>query len=109
MNEIIRGTTPTITVTFPTVDVSTITAAFLTIKSGRPPHIDKEAVVTKPLADATVGDNTISWTLTQTDTLALTAEEYVTVLCDWKVTDGTRGRSQAAVFSVSEAGVNEVI
>lgn len=109
MESIIRGTTPTIEVTFPTVDVSSITAAFLTVRSGPPPERDAEPIISKNLSAGTKGEKSITWTLTQTDTLALVPGLRVTVCCDWKTQDGTRGRSQEAVYLVEETGIDGVI
>ena len=105
MNAIIRGTTPTITFTFDTVDTSNITEAYITIKSVN--DLDT-AIVQNSLATATVASGSISWDLSQTDPFKLTAGDTVNVYCDWK--EGTvRGRSQVATCRVFETGVDEVI
>lgn len=61
MTKIIIGTTPTITYTFHTVSVSDLTKAILTIKC------NGQVILEKTLADAVVGENSLSWTLTQQD------------------------------------------
>ena len=57
MTKIIIGTTPTITYTFKIVPVSSIVTADLTIRQRA------GIVLEKHLSDATVGENTLSWTL----------------------------------------------
>ena len=65
MTRIIIGTTPTITYTFKVVPVDSIVTAVLTIKERG------ENIIEKDLSDATVGEDTLSWTLTQEETLSL--------------------------------------
>ena len=105
MNAIIRGTTPTITFKFDTVDPANITEAFITIKSV---NDLSTAIVQNSLATANVTADSISWELSQTDTFKLTAGDTVNVYCDWK--EGTtRGRSRVATCRVFETGKDEVI
>lgn len=101
-NEIIRGTTPTITYTFKSIDVNDITVAYLTIKQGN------EILVEKTLADATVDENTLSWELSQEDTLRLnvgSAEPMV----NWKLISGLRGASKKASLGIINNHKDEVI
>lgn len=100
---IARGTTPTITVTFSTIDVSTIVAAYLTFKQGG------QSIFEMPLSDATVGEGMISWMVPQEDTLLLAENKFVDVIVDWKTSDGVRGQSKPASYKVTPAGVDEVI
>ena len=65
MDEIIRGTTPTITFSFSSVRPSDISAAYLTISC-----LGGTALVERELDSATVSSSSISWTLTQEETLA---------------------------------------
>ena len=58
MTKIIIGTTPTITYKFKVVDVADITVAILTIKERGVNIIELN------LSDATVGEDSLSWTLT---------------------------------------------
>lgn len=104
MDEIIRGTTPTITFSFSSVRPSDISAAYLTISG-----IYNTDSVSRDLDSATVSSDSLSWTLTQEETLRLTAGGPVQVLCDWKLSDGTRGRSKAATLKIGDTGKNEVI
>ena len=100
---IVKYTTPTITITFPTVDTSTITEAYLVFKYGG------TAILAKSLSAADVDTHVVSWTLAQTDTGALPLDKTVRVYCDWKLTSGTRGRSKFAEYHIVEPGKEEVI
>lgn len=100
--EIIRGTTPILIFTFSEVNVSDITVAVLTIKQ------NGTTILTKDLEDATTAAHTISWQLSQADTLSLncwTANVY----CDWKLANGVRGASSPFNIGVVTSGVSEVI
>lgn len=57
-----RGTTTEIQYSFDQVNVADITICYLTLKQG-------SLVIEKTLADATVGQNTLTWRLTQAETL----------------------------------------
>ena len=100
---VVKYTTPTIRITFPTIDTSTIAEAYLVFKYGG------AAILTKPLSEAVVDEGVVSWTLSQTDTGALPLYKTVRVYCDWKLTSGTRGRSKFAEFHIVEPGKEEVI
>lgn len=106
MNAIIRGTTPTIMFAFETIDPAAIVAAYITIKSIT--DLDTP-IVQKDYSSATLGATSISWTLTQTESLQLTAGDTVNIYCDWLLDEGTRGRSQVATCRVYETGKDEVI
>lgn len=97
LKTIIRGTTPTIQFTFKEVDVSDVTTAYLNI-----------GTIEKDLSTATVGDDTISWTLSQSETLGLSGLR-TTVQLNWKTSDGTRGASEAVQVEIAENAKNEVI
>lgn len=81
--KIIRGTTPTIKYEFNDIEVTDITSAYLTIKA------DED--IEKDLTTATVGDNYLSWTLTQAETLAF--GDKISCMINWLLSDGTRGAS----------------
>lgn len=102
MATIIRATTPTITFKYNTVTVSNLAVAELTLKQGG------ETVILKHLSEATVGADTVSWKLTQEETLSL-GQTMVEICCDWKTNDGTRGRSNKASVNTDDPGINEVI
>lgn len=98
-NIIIRGTTPTLVYKFKEVDVSTITEAYLNIAGA--------GALEKDLDDATVGEDTIAWTLTQAETLAMTGG--VVSQINWKTSDGTRGASEQEYIETLANMKNEVI
>lgn len=100
---IIAGTTPTIEYTFSTVPVANITTAIFTIKQ------NGQAVIEKTLADATIGEDKISWTLSQEDSLSLSLTKTTKAYLDYVLTDGTRGAGITQNVNISEAGINEVI
>lgn len=106
MNALIRYTTPTITFKFDSVDPSDITDAYLSIKNVTNLSV---SLITKPLSSASVGEDTLSWTLTQTETGSLPAGDAMNIYCDWKLSNGTRGRSVVVTCLVYETGKEEVI
>ena len=91
MTQIIIGTTPTITYTFHTVSVSDLTKAILTIK------IAGQVILEKTLADAVVGEDSLSWTLTQQETLNIGTRSGKMML-NWLTNSGTRGASAETVI-----------
>lgn len=98
---IISCTTPTIKYSFKVVDPSTIVEAYLTIKERG------NVVIERDLTTATVGESTISWTLTQAETLSL--DKSITTQLNWLTESGTRGASEKAHIIISENLKNEVI
>lgn len=102
MQKIIIGTTPTITYKFKIVDVSDIAVAILTIKERG------TTVIEKTLADATVGPDSLSWTLTQEETLSLGVKTG-SMMLNWKTNDGTRGASEEVLIAGSPNHIREVI
>lgn len=103
MEKIVRFSTPTIKVTYKTIDPANISEAYLTVLD------ESTTVLTKEIAAAEIGDNYIAWTLSQSDTEKLTVGSTVKICCDWKLENGTRGRSVMKEYWVAETGVNEVI
>lgn len=103
MAVIINATTPTIIFSFQTVDPATIVVANMYIKSGG------NDVLVKTLEDATVGEASVSWTLTQAESLLLPIGKEVSVVLDWRIADGTRGRSKVGKYLVGSPGRSEVI
>lgn len=73
---------------YKTVDVSTIAAAWLTIKQGT-----SGTTISKNLASAIVGATSLSWTLTQEETLQIKDKGNVEVQCRYRLQDGTTGGS----------------
>ena len=102
MTKIIIGTTPTITYKFKVVDVSEITVAILTIKERGVNIIELN------LSDATVGEDSLSWTLTQEETL-LIGTRTATMMLNWKPEDGTRGASEEVFITGANNHIREVI
>lgn len=101
MAKIIRGTTPTLKYTFSTISVADITAAYLTIKQAG------EVIIEKNISTATIGDFDISWTLTQAETLMLV--DNITVMCNWLLSDGTRGATARTKIAIEVNDKEEVI
>lgn len=102
MTKIVIGTTPTITYKFSVVDVADITSAILTIKERG------ENIIEKTLADASIGEDTLSWTLTQQETLDIGARP-ASMMLNWKLRDGTRGASKEENITGVNNHVREVM
>lgn len=103
---LVRGTTPTFEIIFNTVDVNDIVVAYLIFKSGT------VTVLEKDLSTATVGEKSLTWTLSQEESFLVgkgNLARHVDVVCDWKLSDGTRGRSKVAPCVIELPGKNEVI
>lgn len=95
MAKIIEGTTPTATYKFKTVKPAELAKAFFTVK------VNGEVVIEKTLAEAAVGEDTLTWKLTQEETL-LVGTRTATAMCNWILPDGTRGAStEDAIIGVS--------
>lgn len=101
MAEIINGTTPTITYKFTHVNVSEITKAILTIKKG------KNIAIEKALSEATVGENTISWRMTQAQTLSVLGSAEVMI--NWVTSGGVRGASNKTLIIFTGNHIMEVV
>lgn len=102
MTNIIIGTTPTITYKFSIVSPADFRAAILTIKC------NGQLILEKNLADASVGEDTLSWTLTQEETLALGTRSCKMML-NWVTADGIRGASAETVIIGTNNHKREVI
>lgn len=102
MATIIIGTTPTITYRFKLVSVSDIVVAILTIKERGTTLIEKD------LSDATVGEDTLSWTLSQEETLSIGVKS-ASIMLNWLTADGTRGASREEVVHGVNNHIREVI
>ena len=95
MTEIIIGTTPTITYKFKIVSPTELEKAILTIK------IAGQVILEKTLADAVVGEDSLSWTLTQQETLDIGTRSGKMML-NWLTNSGTRGASaETAIMGVT--------
>ena len=102
MAEIVKGTTPTIQYTFSRINPANLTAAYLTIREGDTVTLEKD------ITTASIGENDISWTLTQAETLAFEAKE-IRVMLNWLLQDGTRGTSKKSKILIQENDKEEVI
>lgn len=100
---IIRGTTPTIKYKFTTIHGTDITVAVFTASQ------NGTVLVEKDLSDAVADSTSISWLLSQVDTLKLDADVPAKLMLNWKIADGTRGASKVTIASVQENDVSEVI
>lgn len=102
-NNIVQYTTPTIQVEFKTVDPTDIVEAYLTFK------YNTGILLTLDISAAEIGEHAISWTLAQEQSKLLPVGSTVRVYCDWKLTDGTRGRSHRAEYRIIEPGKEAVM
>lgn len=102
MTEIIIGTTPTITYKFKIVSPSDFRACILTIKC------NGQILIEKTLSDAEIGTDSVSWTLTQAETLSL-GTRVAKMMCNWVTADGTRGASAETVIMGVTNHKSEVI
>lgn len=102
MDRIIIGTTPTITYKFKVVSVVDITKAILTIKERG------VTIIEKTLAEASIGEDTLSWTLTQQETLNIGVRS-ASIMLNWLTTDGTRGASKEESITGVNNHIREVM
>lgn len=102
--KIFRGTTPTFIFTFKTVSPSDMDSAFLVVK-----QFGGKVKISKDLSEATVQQDSLEWTITQEESLRLTAGKPAEIHCDWVSNDGTRGHSEFALCDVIPGGKDEVI
>lgn len=103
MAQIIRGTTPVLEFTYNDITVSNIAKAILTISQ------NGVIVIEKDLTSATVGENSLTWELSQEETLSLNASRNARIVCDWLLSSGIRGRSNVLIADVGECGKDEVL
>lgn len=103
MADLIIGTTPTIKYDFNTVDVSDIVTAILSIKS------EGSIVVQKSLEEAAVSEASLSWTLTQQETLSFKPNQKARMMLNYKLSDGTRGASSETEINIRTNHITEVI
>jgi len=102
MTNIIIGTTPTITYKFKIVSPADLAKAILTIK------IAGQVILEKTLADATIGEDSLSWTLTQQETLNIGIRGGKMML-NWLTHSGKRGASEETVIQGVTNHKREVI
>lgn len=104
MAKIIIGTTPTIKYKFKIVNPTDLSEAIMTIKDGK-----KREMLRKTLVTASVGTDSIEWTLTQEETLSLKNGSSLTMMLNWLTADGTRGASTEEPISMINNHIREVI
>ena len=102
MISITIGTTPTITYTFSLVSPADFVSAILTIKH------NNRVCLRKELEDATVGESSVSWTLTQEETLLIGIGQ-AKMMCNWLTNAGVRGASPETVVTGVTNHIAEVI
>ena len=96
---IIQGTTPTIKYYFKDISVSDIVDSYLTIQS--------DGVIVVDRNDFERGEDYLAWTLTQEETFSLGCKSFV--MCNWLLSDGTRGSSVKKQLSVGDNLHDEVM
>ena len=96
------GTTPTIIYKFKIVSPSDFRACILTIKC------NGQKLIEKTLSDAEIGTDSVSWTLTQSETLSL-GTRVAKMMCNWVTADGTRGASEITTIRGDTNHIAEVI
>lgn len=104
MVKIIIGTTPTIKYTFSVVDPADFAEAIMTIKDSR-----KQEKLRKTLDTATVGTDSIEWTLTQEETLSLGTGSALSIMLNWLTNSGVRGASAEEPVITVNNHIREVI
>ena len=102
MYNIIVGTTPTITYNYKTVSPSDFRTAILTIKSAG------AIIIEKTLSDAVVWESSLSWTLSQEETLLL-GTNTAKMMCNFVTFSGKRGASEETTITGVTNHVREVI
>ena len=102
MIEIVSGTTPPIEYKFKKVVPTDIVSAFLTIK------MSGTIVLKKDLTSATVTDTTISWMLSQEESLALGIGDAEMML-NWLDTNGVHGVGKTVSIRITPNHITEVM
>lgn len=99
---IVAGTTPTLIYRFRTISPQDIKTAYLTVQQGG------RVIVKKDMATAEIGASTLSWTLTQADTLAISRGE-ARVMVNWVTLTGMRGTSPEITVYGAKNHIEKVI
>lgn len=102
MANIIIGTTPTITYKFSIVSPADFRTCILTIKC------NGQILIEKTLSDAEIGTDSVSWTLSQSETLSI-GTRVAKMMCNWVTQDGTRGASEITTIRGDTNHIPEVI
>ena len=102
MITIVIGTTPTIIYKFSIISTNDLIQAKMTIKG------KNTILLSKFLSEATIGEDNISWKLSQAETLALGVGTR-TMMLNWLIADGTRGVSPKETVNVTNNDIAEVM
>lgn len=94
MITIALGTTPTVLIELNEVNPQDFVIADLTIKRG------KDIILTRHIDTATITGKEISWKLTQKETLGFSVSTSYRVMCNWVMSDGTRGITKESTLQV---------
>lgn len=94
MITIALGTTPTVLIELNEVNPQDFVIADLTIKRG------KDIILTRHIDTATINGKEISWKLTQKETLDFSVSTSYRVMCNWVMSDGTRGITKESTLQV---------
>lgn len=102
MNEIVRGTTPTISFGLP-FSTDLLDTGFVTVKQR------EEVIIEKELSVCECSGNTLTARLAQADTLALEVGTHAKIRLVVKTTGGDRLETKDFVVRVSDTCKDEVI
>ena len=102
MKKIVVGTTPKIRWKFSNVNVSDIVIATMTFKKYN------TNVIVKDIGSAVIGDNEITYTLSQTETLRIGVGKCECML-NWVTANGIRGTSNLLRVEGVKNHINEVL
>jgi hypothetical protein len=75
---IIQGTTPTVSFTFTDIDVNELTVCYLTMTQDN-------LVIEKTLEEAEIGENVLTWRLTQAETLSIDADKQLRLQLRYRI------------------------
>lgn len=99
---IVRGTTPTIRYKFKVIDPSRIVVAYFTMTQ------NKTLILEKDLSDAVIGEDYVSWQLSQEETLSLNVKQTAHFQCRYRTDDMSAFatlESEEKVYNVLKDGV----
>lgn len=102
MTTIVIGTTPTIIYKFSIISPNDLIQAKMTIKG------KNTILLSKFLSEATIGEDSISWKLSQAETLSLGVGTR-TMMLNWLTADGTRGVSKETIVNATNNHIPEVM
>ena len=102
MTTIVIGTTPTIIYKFSVISTDDLIQAKMTIKG------KNVILLSKFLSEATIGEDNISWKLSQAETLSLGVGTR-SMMLNWLTADGTRGVSKETIVNSTNNHIPEVM